>query len=92
MLCEIIGNYSVYCGDEYVGHVDAANDNTLGIVSSDIDKYDLENIFDHESLLEHIRYGSPMFSVLNEYGLFRFVARDKYDNIYDCLYEYKGFA
>lgn len=92
MLCEIIGNYSVYCGDEYVGHVNAANDNTLGIISKNIDEYDLENIFDPDKLMECIRQQHECFSVFTDYGLFRFVTREKYRNIYDCLYAYKKYA
>ena len=92
MLCEVIGNYSIYCGNEYIGYVNVTNDNTFGIASKDESRYNLEEIFDCESLLEKIRQKKDAFSVLNQYGLFRFVSREHYSNIYDCFYEYQGFA
>ena len=92
MLCEVIGYYSVYCGNEYIGYINATNNNTVGVESANPEQYDLELLFNYESLINKLRQRKPAFSVWNQYGLFRFVAREHHTNIYDCLYEDKGFA
>lgn len=91
MFYEIIGNYRVYCGDEYLGVVNAITSQSINIVSAN-DDYDLENMFDYDKILQHMQAKHPMFSVYNQYGLFRFVQQERYHSLYDYIYENNNVA
>lgn len=82
--------YDIYIMDECIGHLDYANDNTIGIISKDIDEYDLENILDMDEVIDNLKEGNKIFHIVNDVGIFTFIYGNHFKNVYEALYCYGG--